>query len=59
MLKEHVDQIKELTNKAGNLVNELKAETEAEWEAVEKLTNAHKQLRSIETGKLLQVKMKM
>lgn len=59
MLEEQVKAIKELTSKAGNLVNELKAETEAEWEAVEKLTNAHKQLRSIETGKLLQRKMKM
>ena len=54
MEKGLVDAIEALRDGAGGLVNQVKAKTPEEWEALEKLTNAHKTLRSIDTGQLRQ-----
>lgn len=49
-----VNAIEALRDGTGGLLNQLKAETPAEWEAFEKLTTAHKTLRSIDTTELRQ-----
>lgn len=52
-----VDAIEALRDGAGGLVNQIKAKTPEEWEALERLTAAHKTLRSIDTGQLRQTRL--
>ena len=57
MNKEQITQISLLTQEVGNMVKKLEPETSPEWEALEKLTAAHKQLRSIDIQAISQQKM--
>jgi hypothetical protein len=53
MQSDQVKKIEELTKEMGKLVTEIEPRKPAEWDAMEKLTAAHKQLRSIEIADLL------
>ena len=54
---EQINQIKLLREEIGKLVTKIEPDTSPEWECLEKLTAAHKQLRSIDTSCLGQQKM--
>lgn len=56
---ELIKRLGEVTGELSKLVIDFKPETDAEWEALEKMTTAHKQLRSIDKGSLRQAQMKV
>lgn len=56
---ELVKRLEKVTGELGALVIDVKPKTDAEWEALEKMTIAHKQLRSIDKGSLRQAQMKV
>ena len=49
-----IKEIQELTAQLGNLVVSVEPKTEAEWDAMEKMQAAHKQLRGIEVVELIE-----
>lgn len=53
------ERIEELVKTTADLIVAVAPETSKEWQALEKLTAAHKQLRSIDTFELRQPKMKL
>lgn len=57
MEKHLVDELVQIRNDLGQLVKAISPEVAAEWECLEKLTGAHKTLRSIDTTELLQMTM--
>ena len=57
MNPEQVDKLNELTNELGKLVTDVKPTNDGEWEALEKMTASHKQLRSIDRSPLGQQKL--
>lgn len=59
MKLQEVVELENIRDRAGKLLNMMEAETMGEWEAIEKLTSAHKQLRSIDTGLLRQGKLNL
>jgi len=48
MNPEQVNTLNKLTAELGLLVMEVQPTNDGEWEALEKMTTAHKQLRSID-----------
>lgn len=52
MTDEQVKKIEETTKALGALIKEIEPVKPAEWKALESLTAAHKQLRSIELAEL-------
>ena len=48
MNPDQVKKLNELSNELGKLVTDVKPTNEGEWEALEKMTTAHKQLRGID-----------
>ena len=52
---EIAEGIEKLNTTAGALLRAMEPRNAAEWEAMEKLTAAHKQLRTIDTGILRQL----
>jgi hypothetical protein len=57
MHKTQIDRIMRLNNEMGELIKEIAPETAAEWDAMEKITAAHKQLRNIDIMSISQQKM--
>ena len=57
MENEQVDELVATTKALGKLVTDVKPDRDADWEALEKMTTAHKQLRSIDTASLRQAKL--
>jgi hypothetical protein len=54
MESEIVKEMQDLTAQLGKLVVNLEPKTGAEWDAMEKMQAAHKQLRSIEVEELIE-----
>ncbi len=57
MKPEQVEALNKLTDGLGKLVTDVKPDNDGEWEALEKMTAAHKQLRSIDRTPLGQKKL--
>lgn len=52
MQQEIVDEIKDITAKLAEVIDNLKPKNPADWEAKEALTAAHKQIRKIDVDSL-------
>ena len=52
-----IEKLNEIQSELGELVTEVKPDNDGEWEALEKMTTAHKTLRSIDRTPLSQQKM--
>ena len=52
MEKETVEELEKLTTKLANLIVNMEPKLPQEWEAMEKMQAAHKQLRSIDLAEL-------
>lgn len=57
MKQTQVDEMVETRDKLGSIIKGLEPEYDAEWEALEKLTAAHKTLRGIDCAELRQLSM--
>ena len=52
-----IERLNKLQNELGKLVTAVQPDNDGEWEALEKMTTAHKQLRAIDRTPLSQQKM--
>lgn len=52
-----IEKLNIIQNKLAMLITEVKPDNDGEWEALEKMTAAHKQLRAIDRTPLSQRKM--
>ena len=52
-----IEVLNTIQNKLAMLITEVKPDNDGEWEALEKMTSAHKQLRAIDRTPLSQEKM--
>jgi len=48
MNPDQVKKLNDLSSELGKLITEVLPKNDGEWEALEKMTTAHKQLRSID-----------
>lgn len=54
MKQQNITQIQDLTKSMAQMLVEMEPKTAAEWDAMEKLTAAHKQMRSIDITGLVE-----
>jgi hypothetical protein len=54
-----IEKLDHIQNELAILLTNVIPDNEGEWEALEKMTAAHKQLRSIDRTPLSQTKMKL
>ena len=57
MVKNWVERLNAIQKELGELVTAVQPDNDGEWEALEKMTTAHKTLRSIDRIPLSQQKM--
>ncbi len=53
MKSKHVKDLEGLTKELGEIITDIVPVTPSEWDAMEKMQAAHKQLRSIDISELL------
>ncbi|MDD4875858.1 MAG: hypothetical protein PHQ86_01820 [Dehalococcoidales bacterium] len=56
MTDEQIDEIKKLITGTGELLKSLDPKTDEQWDAFQKLTAAHKQMRAIDLTHLVEFK---
>jgi hypothetical protein len=54
MQNETINEIEEITKSLARLLVDIEPKTGAEWDAMERLQAAHKQMRSIEIAELVE-----
>jgi hypothetical protein len=54
-----IERLNQIQNELAQLLTNVLPDNEGEWEALEKMTAAHKQLRSIDRTPLSQTRMKL